>query len=334
MLAVVFVLCLVRVASAYELTCSDNNVPRATMSPAKDNITGRYTTQVCVEMKPNVTMWTLDLTFKSEKYCLNKHHSFKPGETHSLRTEYVTDRLKDLNCSYVCLETQWDLIFNSCYMLKSVLHKKTSELPPQDWYFNISNSSTLQYFNETPEVNIITSENETAVIFMGRVPPTVYSVELINLNKSSSPIVVTDNCTVAPDLIRLKCLVHAEIGCYRMWLNHEAPWVNGVMEKLARVHMDWCRASAAAPQLAGEARGWALVWWSAGAALALAAAALLDAPQRAEAGRARGRSGRCGGSGRGAGAARRRARAAAVRARVRARPAARGAAARPAAAPL
>ncbi|XP_037298468.1 uncharacterized protein LOC119190516 [Manduca sexta] len=217
MLAVVFMLCLLRVGIAYELKCSEKNVASATMRPSEDGIPGRYKTQVCVEKKPNVIEWGLDLTFKAEKYCINKHHGFHPGKPHSMFKGNVSNLMEELNCTYVCLETQWDLIFSSCYFLKSTLRKSSTELPPYDSHFNITNPYTYQYFNVTAEMTVFAHEHEKDYIeqivnFFGRQPPTEYSVELYNTNKSLPHQVVTENCSIAADAIRLECSVRAEEG--------------------------------------------------------------------------------------------------------------------------
>lgn len=259
--------------------CSDDGSVDATMtftpSTSLPKVVGRYTAELCKTKDGEWTEWQIDLNYnKSNKTCQEKNAMRKPGPQHSIST--LDLKPTDMpNCTRVCLSTDFDLIFKSCYQVKSILKVDSDSGSPDDFFFNIDSNITWDHvFAANANVNFVNHDEYVTLDWILSIPPVDYTVIIQRYSNNTKELGelhdVTSNCSVQEDR-HLYCTLAPEYGCYQAKLTHGGPWTSGVFNKFKFVTFIFCHKMVSAPRL--EARS-SLAWWLVGGALLLAAALL------------------------------------------------------------
>ncbi|RVE50759.1 hypothetical protein evm_004669 [Chilo suppressalis] len=196
------------------------------MKPSKDGVEGRYTVEWCTKRTKNDTVWDLQIFFnrKNPSKC-----SYR--DKHSAKIEDLYRQ--DVNCSFVCLSTEIDLIFNACYRLEQLFRTQGSAKSITN--YNISNEYSMETFTRSVfTANEINHGDYISVnFFFGMVPVTSYEVTLCKLNDESydreqSCEEVTQNCTIVVSPHGVTCRLRPlPPAAYELQLTHTAPWTLG-----------------------------------------------------------------------------------------------------------
>ncbi|KAJ0175887.1 hypothetical protein K1T71_009046 [Dendrolimus kikuchii] len=244
-----------------------------TFTPSEDGVPARYTAELCTNVTNNLTEWRLDVII-NEKGCIdskrNRFFYFRPGNWHSKFTNDVN--VTDLNCSYVCLSTDFDLIFDSCYLLKSTLRYGEIDSQPYDSYHKIKNAFKKETIFPEAKIVINNFASGVAIHLYAGVPPTDYDVQIYSTaNRELKPEDVTKNCTAVPASRTINCFVSPPYGCYYLLFTHYAPWASGFFHKKSFIESPaFCHKKVEPAKVSGNS--WIVVW-ACGGVLALCACA-------------------------------------------------------------
>ncbi|KAJ8730475.1 hypothetical protein PYW08_001888 [Mythimna loreyi] len=289
----VFFVCLLCVcsieSSGVTFRCNDSmiepDVSYSTFAPSLDGVRGRYTAELCTFNQPNRTLLTMDLTYNENTNICDaefrrkyRRWVIKPGPQHSSNTVNVSGLA---TCSHVCYSMDFDLIFSSCYLLKSTLNGEHRSYSPHDDYYKINNNITKQEYNRTsPYINFVNHDDGFTLDWILGLPAVDYNVTLRKINNDTGAFLdegveVTKNCTLLSHT-ELRCRLAPPYGCYQASFEHGGLWTSGVYHHKKFVSYDHlCHAAVQSPLVEARA-GSVAQWWVCGAAL-LAAAALLGA---------------------------------------------------------
>lgn len=264
----VFVLSLVFFSCAEIRTrCGNGTETNLTFVRSEDGVLGRYTAELCTNITRNITDWKLDVTINAKDgYCNQTHHKSHPGSPHSQFHDMVN--FDSINCPYVCLSTDFDLIFDSCYLLKSAFRYGKIYSMPYDSYHRIVNEFSFGDIISAPKYTTNNYDDGVSVHLYPGVPPTEYGVDLCNNSNDCES--VSRNCSSTPTSAEINCFFTPPYGCYTVVFTFYAPWTSGIFNGKSFMEHDFCYRESQLPRVSGNS--WGVVWACAGV-LALCASA-------------------------------------------------------------
>ncbi|CAG9785885.1 unnamed protein product [Diatraea saccharalis] len=162
----------------YQIKCSNSTKDTTSMVPSEDGVKGRYIVEWCTNIAKSDTEWNLEIIYnrKNVRICA-------PKNVHSTKTVKINSG--DVNCSFVCLSTDVDLIFSACYLLQSDIKSHGSMRTNSQ--HNIPNGYSMDTFTNTVfTANYINHGDYISVNFyLGTVPATDYELVLCKLDDTS-----------------------------------------------------------------------------------------------------------------------------------------------------
>uniref|UniRef100_A0A2A4JP75 SEFIR domain-containing protein n=1 Tax=Heliothis virescens TaxID=7102 RepID=A0A2A4JP75_HELVI len=257
--------------------CSDDRSldPKMTFTPSVPQVRGRYTVELCKLKDGEWTEWQIDVNYnKSNKTCEASNSMRKPGPQHSISTLDLRS-INLPNCTHVCLSTDFDLIFKSCYQVKSILKVGSDSESPDDFFFIVGSNITREnVFAADAKVVFVNHDEYVTLDWILSIPPVDYSVIIQRYNNDTKELWdlqdVTRNCSVL-DARSLYCTLAPEYGCYQAKLEHGGSWTSGTFHDLKFVTFMFCHKMVSPPQLEAHS---SLALWLGGGAVLLALALL------------------------------------------------------------